>query len=204
VAGVTIFTRYIAILEEDALTPPEQQLQSQRLPETVSHELVHAYVHSKLGIEDLDAFPTWYNEGIAIYFSGSGKDHSVVTPNFELRVTSPQDYREYETNFRYLEAKLGRERLLELVRESIEKPDYKVAYSNLGFSDDPAFIAEAQAWNQKRLHIRWAIGVGAILLLGFGLVLLIPEERCEFCGYAGKKRDFADGYCPRCHRPFIP
>ena len=202
VAGVTIFTRYIAILEEDQLSASEQLLQSQTLPETVSHELVHAYVHSWLGFDNLDAFPTWYNEGIAIYFSGSGKDHSVITPAFELHTTSPQNYRDYDTNFKYLEDKLGRERLLELIKQSIEKPDHAVIYQDMGFSDDQALITEAQSWNQTRVYTRWGIGLAMILLVGFGLMRLMPEERCEYCRYAGKKKDFADGYCPRCRQPY--
>jgi hypothetical protein len=203
VAGVTIFTRYIAILEEDRLSSSEKMLQTQTLPETVSHELVHAYVHSWLGFDNLDAFPTWYNEGIAIYFSGSGKDHSVITPAFELHITSPQDYRDYETNFRYLEEKLGREQLLARVKRSIEMADHAVIYQDLGFSDDQSLIAEAQRWNQTRVYTQWGIGLAAILLVSFGLMRLMPEERCEYCRYAGKRKDFADGYCPRCHAPFL-
>ena len=92
----------------------EQALQSQKLPKTLSHELVHAYLKSLTGSAGFDAFPIWYDEGLAIYFSGSGEDTSIVTPNGQIVVTPTEDYKHYQIVFDYLEAELGRAQLLTL------------------------------------------------------------------------------------------
>jgi hypothetical protein len=201
-AGLTLLTRYIAILEEDTFTWEQQRLQAQTLPRTVSHELVHAYVNASIGIEALEELPRWYAEGVAIYLSGSGEDHVVVGPDSTMVTTSPQDYRAYRDNFKFLEAKLGQERLLQVIRISVEQADPSIVYLDLGYSQDASFLAEARAYWQRRLILAsGGILFLALLLIGW-LLRLMPEVRCRYCRYAGKKSEFEGGYCPRCYQPY--
>lgn len=147
--------RYIAVLAEEKSTWPRQALQSQTLPETISHELVHAYINATLGLRGLD-LPKWYHEGIAVYFSGSGKGHTIVTPNFTISTTPPEEYRQYSTNFEYLEAQLGREQLLGYIKLSVEQADPSALYKDLGIANEQVLFARAMAWRQQRLFVKVA------------------------------------------------
>lgn len=202
VAGVTILSRYIVVLAEDKKTWSQRALQSRTLPETTSHELIHAYVNSLLLPSEFD-LPAWYSEGLAIYFSGSETKHTVITPNFSISSTSSAEYRDYNITFKYLEAKLGRERLLELIGDSIEEADPSLLYQELGFSNSRQLINEASAWSQTRNNL----GRGGIVAVAFIAVLVLwrlaPEYNCQNCGHSGKKRELISViYCPNCMRPY--
>jgi hypothetical protein len=202
VAGVTILSRYIAVLDERKDTWPQRALQLQTLPETISHELIHAYVNSVLGPLLFD-LPTWYSEGIAIYFSGSGENHTIVTPNFSISNTSPEDYQQYDLNFKFLEEKLGRDGLIERINRSIETGDPSILYQDLDISDEQQLASRASAWAQQRNYLSRSglivVSLAAILLLW----RLAPDYRCENCEHGGKKKDLIDGmYCPNCKRPY--
>jgi hypothetical protein len=202
VAGVTILSRYIAVIAEDKKTWPQRALQLQTLPETTSHELIHAYVNSTLVPLNFN-LPTWFSEGLAIYFSGSEKIHKVVTPNFTIRNSSTEDYQLYDTAFRYLEARHGPERLLELINRSIEGADPSALYQDLGIGDDQQLLTQAGAWSRQRNNL----ARGGIVVVALIAVLLLwrlaPEYNCQNCGHTGRKRDLIDEiYCPNCKRPY--
>jgi len=199
VKGVTFLTRYIAILDEKKATWPEQALQNQTLPLTVSHELVHAYINSALGVKNFGDMPLWYQEGVAIYFSGSGEENRVVTPNFSISQTSPQDYRQYDLNFKYLQAKLGKPHLLELIRRSVLQADASILLQDLSIKDGAQLADLSTAWADQRTQRRLWLTLGGALLIGWILVSLAPEAECV-CGYQGRKNDFREGNCPRCGR----
>ena len=202
VAGVTILARYIAVLAEQKKTWPQRALQLQTLPETTSHELIHAYVNSTLGQLNFD-LPAWYNEGLAIYFSGSEKNHTIVTPNFTISNTSTEDYQHYDTTFKFLEASHGRERLLELINLSIEEADPTILYQDLDITDDQQLVSRARAWSQQRNNLARGGIIVAALIATILLWRLAPEYNCPNCGHAGKKRDLIDGvFCPNCKRPY--
>jgi len=201
-AGLTLLTRYVAILEDDPISWEEQALQAQRLPKTISHELVHAFMNASVGIDGLDQLPRWYAEGVAIYLSNSGEDHVVVGPDFKITSTSPQDYKDFRDQFKYLEAKLGKERLLETIRISIEEVEPAFVYQDLGFKSDDEFIKAAEAYWQRRFYLVSAVIIAGLVLGVWGLLSLMPDIRCPNCHYAGKKREFSSGYCPNCHYPF--
>lgn len=201
VAGVTILSRYIAVLAEDKATWPQRALQLQTLPETTSHELIHAYVNSTLEPLKFD-LPAWYSEGLAIYFSGSEKIHTIVTPNFTISNSSTEDYQLYDTAFKYLESRHGRERLLKLINLSIEAADPSILFRDLEIRDDQQLITLVRAWSQGRNNLFR----GSIIVVALIAVLLLwrlaPEYRCPNCGHAGKKKDLIDEvYCPNCKRP---
>ena len=199
VKGVTFLTRYIAILDEKKASWPEQALQNQTLPLTVSHELVHAYINSALGVQNFARMPSWYQEGVAIYFSGSGEDHSVVTPNFSISQTSPADYRQYDLNFQYLQAKMGKARLLELIRRSVAQADPAILLEELSIQDERQLVDLSTAWANQRTERRLWLTLGLALVIGWVLVSLAPEAECV-CGFQGRRNDFRNGDCPRCGR----
>ena len=201
VAGVTILVRYVAVLAEKKYDWSERALQAQEIPVTVSHELVHAYLNARAGVQHLESFPTWYQEGLAIYFSGSGQGHTVITPQFTLRSTSPQEYQEYENNLKFLEKQLGQARLLQQVRQSIERADPALLYQGLQITGYPALLEQAGAWKQRQVRLKAGIGLAVLLLLGWAFLRWMPEVRCRRCGYSGKRKEFIDGICPQCGRP---
>lgn len=198
VAGVTIFTRYVAVLAEEKEARAEKILQAQTLPVTLSHELVHAYVNSHLGEEAFTELPRWYSEGLAIYFSGSGVEHRAVTPGFEVVMTSPAEYAGYRDNFSYLEAQVGVDRLEVLIAASLEQNDPSLLYRELGISSEGELVAVRESWLKRRNTLRVGIGTVVILIVAFGIFRLMPDLRCSYCDYTGKGHEFARGYCPNC------
>jgi hypothetical protein len=202
VAGVTIFTRYVAVLAEEKEVRAEKILQAQTLPVTLSHELVHAYVNSHVGQEVFTQLPRWYSEGLAIYFSGSGIEHRAVTPGFEIVMTSPAEYAGYRDNFSYLEAQVGVDRLETLIATSLEQNDSALLYWELGISSEEELVASRASWLRRQNALRVGIGTVVILIVAFGIFRLMPDLRCSYCDYTGKGHEFAKGYCPNCGMPY--
>ena len=214
VAGVTILNRYIAILAEDKLRAEEKIVQAKTLPETHSHELVHAYINSALGEANYDQLPDWYHEGLATYFSGSTSEFTVEIPGgMAITHTSPQEYQQYNLNFEYLEAQYGKERLYDLIRQSVQQADAGVLLGDLGLQNEEQLVASSQAWEAAQLRRRGLLVMGLAILsvamlvnLPFVLNLLAPVQ-CE-CGYQGGRREFKEGRCPNCgervHLPATP
>jgi len=190
VAGVTMFTRYIAVLDETKANWPERALQAQSLPRTISHELVHTYVNSNLGVEAINTLPTWYHEGIAIYFSHSGENQAIITPNFTLYTTPPPDYVQYELNFKYLEAIFGKSQLLERIRISIDQGVSSLIVEDLDITSDDQLPARALAWQAEQDQVRTLGGTIVLLIIAYLVIsgqanqlrLLNPTASCEACG----------------------
>jgi hypothetical protein len=201
VAGVTIYTRYIAVLDEMQSTLQQELLRREALPRTVSHELIHAYVHSVIPLEDLGRLPKWYNEGLAIYFSGSGENHTLVTPNSVLLYTTSAEYQLYRDNFNYLENRLGRDQLLDLVRQSIEQVNPDRLYEGMGIEDERYLQMFAQGWRQQQVRTRRIASLTGAALLGLLVVWMVPPGVTCTCGYHAHKKSFRSGQCPRCRRP---
>jgi hypothetical protein len=201
VAGVTILIRYVAVLVEDTTNWQERALQHLTLPGTISHELVHAYINSTLGFAGID-LPDWYHEGLAIYFSGNGESHTVIAPDLTVSRTPPQAYRRYQANFQFLEAELGKERLYQRIKTSLDSAQPSDLYSGLMIGNDQAFFERVSAWQQRRAFLKIGIFSLVIVLIVLGVIRIMPEVRCQNCDYAGKRREFESGYCPKCHRRY--
>jgi len=201
VKGVTIFSRYIAILEEDKAMLQERILQDQTLPETVAHELVHAYVNATLGYQNADSFPRWFHEGVAIYLSGSGEDRVVMLGDLTVSKTSPEDYVQYDLNFKYLESEYGQDELFARIRTAIKEIKPSILYEELGFQNTDELMAAAKSWRARWIRNRLIVGIFLAIFLLFGLWKVVaPEERCPYCDYGGKREVFVNGVCPQCGR----
>ena len=201
VRGVTFFCRYIAILAEDKEILQERILQQQTLPETVAHELTHAYINATLGHEGADSFPRWFHEGVAIYCSGSGEDRVVMLGDLTIYKTSPEDYAQYDLNFKYLESEYGQDELLSLIGTAIKEIKPSVLYEELGYHNADELMAAAKSWRVRNLRNRLIAGIILAVALIFGLWKVIPPEvKCPYCGYGGKQREFVNGVCPHCYR----
>jgi hypothetical protein len=200
-AGVTIFSRYIAVPMDGGVSIQDQILQQRTLPRTVSHELIHAYVHASLDPRDLGTLPEWFNEGVAIYFSGSGENHILVTPQAVAARTTTAEYLEYKEIFDYLESQLGKPKFQELIREAVELVEPSRIYEELGIEDEAQLRSLTQEWRGLRIRQGQIISLVSIIVLAAFVVWLVPPEvRCT-CGYTGSRKKFVDGRCPRCHQP---
>ncbi len=170
VKGVTIFTRYVAVLVD------QSDLHARSFPKTVTHELVHAYLKSVKGVGNLEAFPLWFDEGMATHFSGSSIPSCVYSDYGSGTLTScsssPQDYQQYAANFDFLEAKLGQARFLQLLKKSFDDMDPSMLYLQAGFSTYPAFAERAMEWRHRRDFItKTAIAAACIVPLVIGLLI---------------------------------
>jgi hypothetical protein len=201
IAGVTIFSRYIAVPTEAGGSIQDQILQQRTLPRTVSHELVHAYVHASLRPRELGTIPEWFNEGVAIYFSGSGEDHVLVTPNVVAARTSTAEYQEYKEIFDYLEYRLGRERFLGLITEAVIEVEPSIVYQPLGINDEAELRVLTREWRARSIRQGQILSLVSVVLLAVFVVWLVPSEARCTCGYAGSRKKFIDDRCPRCRQP---
>jgi hypothetical protein len=172
VRGVTLFTRYIAVLSDRA--------GDEALRKTLSHELVHAYLGSAGGVLAADKFPKWYHEGFAIYMSGSGQESCRVTIIGASQITScqrsPDEYRQYDENFKYLENQLGKERLAGLLKQSFDGRDASVLYRALPAASYDQFAARAHEWKSRQDMLMYA-GIGALCLIPLAAVLFLWWRR---------------------------
>lgn len=203
VEGVTILSRYIAILNDSGSTWEERALQDQTLPDTVSHELVHAYINSSITQQarlEPGNFPRWFEEGLASYISESPRPNSIITTNGTIRETAPEDYQYFTQIFEYLEDRMGKDVLAENIRLAVQTNDAGQLYRNLGIQDDRWLYEAVDAWNRRRIEQRFILGLAGMGIILLWLYSLLPELVCA-CGYKGRKRDFPMGNCPNCGRP---
>lgn len=109
VRGVNIQGRYVALLETEY---------HDELVDTLAHELVHAYLTVASGVD----LPVWFQEGAAVYFS-TGKESKLYGKTGDPRmkqVTIPENYKTKLYSFQHIERKVGRKKLFEFIRESVE------------------------------------------------------------------------------------
>ena len=203
VVGVTIFSRYIAILNENQGSWAEKTLGIQTLPVTISHELVHAYINSYIAQKNSFSpaiFPTWFDEGLASYISHSDRPHTVITPSLTLNQTASEKYQYYTQIFNYLEYRLGKQQLWINIRTALDTGDAGELYRSLGIPDDRWLEVSVDAWQKQRVQRNFLFGVILIVGVVAGLSFALPEFDCE-CGYTGRRKNFRGGVCPDCGRP---
>jgi hypothetical protein len=181
--GVTILSRYIAILEKKASEPGQERFLEQSQARIVSHELVHAYINSVLG-RDRDRLPLWFHEACATYLSGSpgGERVSelVQTPagfkHVLFQDKAPIDYQQYKLLFEYLRAKLGRKDLYAQIRTAIHTRSVQSLLSCAQVNSSQELVTRAQVWKQRRNLLKY--GVAAVLVIGLLLVIwrMLPQR----------------------------
>jgi len=202
--GVTILSRYIAVVVIDSIGWKRDQSVDAETGGTISHELVHAFVNASVGALRASDLPDWYQEGLALYFSDSR--HYVyqgMGSSFERK--PPEDYQGYLENMQFLEKKLGREGLYRAVKRSVEQADPAELYSELGIPGEAEFFSQVEAWRQANLrHSRWItfifIGVPVLILVAFLLAARYWKEKitCPNCGRRWKQDELLHDRCPAC------
>jgi hypothetical protein len=197
VRGVTLFTRYVAVLADSS------SVQLNALPKTVSHELVHAYLKSVQGVGNMDAFPTWYEEGMAVHFSGSSEPSCIYTTKDGVSgtscETSPENYVQYGANLDYLENKLGQGKFLQVVKYSFEKLDPAILYQAGGFETYADFSVRARNWKRWQDFVPKA-EIGGVCIAPFVIFLIIWFWRQVHEGDEERKQNLA--YSNHPYRPY--
>jgi hypothetical protein len=205
VAGVTILSKYIAIIKEPSASWAESALQNLSIPNILSHELVHAYVNSVLAKKHLllpDGFPRWFVEGLASHISHSDRPHSIITQTLSFNQTATDEYQRFVLIFKYLENRLGQKGLDEKIRQALEVADASKLYADLGIKDDRWLEITVNEWQKQRVQKSYFFGLFILGATFAGLYWFLPELECS-CGFAGRQRDFIGGKCPDCGKPTI-
>ena len=149
IRAVTMSCRYIAVLDPPQPTRDQERLTEESLVETVSHELVHAFLQSTLCDRNprMD-LPAWFHEGFAIYFSGSGTSHVMLdrSNNTIYRVEATDEYEEYERTFLYLESRFNGRRFFEQLRKTVDEGDVTGLIDAVGLSSHEELRLAANFW----------------------------------------------------------
>jgi hypothetical protein len=205
VAGVTILSKYIAIISEPKASWAERALQELASPDILSHELVHAYVNSVLASNNhslSESFPLWFDEGLASYISHSDTPHSIITQNLTINQTATEEYQSYVLIFKFLQNRLGQKRLNEKIRLALETANLSQLYADLGIQDERWLEITANEWQRQRIRKSYFFGLIILGAAVAGLYWLLPELECS-CGFTGRQRDFPGGKCPNCGEPVL-
>jgi len=187
VQGVTILTRYVVVLDnvdgEGNLADFQRRVRSS----IFSHEFVHAYVKSYLGPDKGTRLPRWYDEGLAIYLSGSSEPSSLVYYDEDGRKVklhyATRDYALYRDTFAFLEQAYGREVFMDLIRRSLLEENPALLYQGLEIGSEADLFARVKQAQARRGLTRLGYAVGgmsAAALLVFALARVLrrkgPEE----------------------------
>jgi hypothetical protein len=176
--GISIKDRYIVVFvkpESDNLLRAGRQ---NELRKTISHELVHAYVKSSISQNGSRNLPTWFHEGTAIYFSGSGGD-TVLMDSWgnEQSFSDPEDYESYRLAFKYIESRIGRNQFDGLIKAAIETGNTNIILESVGAKSFGELENFARQWDMIRtVFSRVLIGMPIVFFL---LWLVIPSTVFE-------------------------
>jgi len=146
VRGVTLQGRYIALLESEY---------HDELEDNLAHEMVHAYIT----LACPKALPIWFQEAAAVYFS-TGKASKLYgktgDPNM-VKMVIPEEYKRKFYSFKYIEEKVGQEKLFSYVKNAVETGDVD-ARKVLG-------IETATQKPRNSSHLWFFIGAGAAAVI---------------------------------------
>jgi hypothetical protein len=147
--AVTIGTRYIAVLTPVPRTVVQREMLDDALEATFSHELIHAFLNARLGSAIFETgFPTWFHEGMAIHFSGSGQGHVAIDNSVGtiFKIEPTVEYEQYERVFRYLEDQLGTNDFHAALRAAVNEANPSVLLTQAGFDSYEGLSAQAELW----------------------------------------------------------
>lgn len=180
--GVTIYCRYILMLEFVMADGIPTQVPPETVNLSVSHELVHAYINSSLGMANIGILPKWFTEGTALYVANNDRSKTSKLND---------EYSEYIGGFRFLERTLGRPELMRLIGASVKATSPDTLLRAAGVNSFNALIENdnitKQADRDWQLKFIW-LPIGAL----FGLFLLrsLSNERAE-AKYKSRFRAFS-------------
>lgn len=202
-AAVTLPCRFIIILENEGSPPDQEELFPGRsginklgVGRATSHELVHAYLLARLGTEKY--LPKWFHEAVAVYLTEGAEKLSVsytiefVTKENIKYVTeetvssvAPEEYKKYDTIFRYLLSTLGEQEFNATIEGAIEKGSVDGIFLKTGSSDYNDLSDKAQGWEDaeareeliRNILIGGGLSIGIIVgifVIFVGLRLISP------------------------------
>lgn len=157
VRGVTMQGRFIALIVGDY---------HDELEDNLAHEMVHAYIT----IASPKPLPKWFQESTAVYFS-TGKESKIYGKTGDSKVvqmTLPEDYKQKLYSLQYIESKIGRKKLFEFVKESVETGNVD-SRKALGMSPNASR-------NETSPPYPILIGGGAIILAAIGWLIAHRER----------------------------
>lgn len=170
VRGLTLQTRYIVVFDGVQPGVPLEAYQRSKRSAVFSHEFVHAYIKAYLGPERGFSLPTWYDEGLAIYLSGSSEATSATYFDQNGRQVTwsvpPKEYARYRDDFLYLEYSLGREQFLNLIRRSILESSPDLLLRGAGLANEAELFSLAEARRIRRGLTRLGLLAGIPLFAG--------------------------------------
>ena len=147
--AVTLWCRYVAVLTSTRRNLSKIPTATEGLGSTFSHELVHAFLNARLGSGIIDnGFPSWFHEGMAIHFSGSGRGHVMLDPSTGgfVRTEPTAQYERYERTFLYLESNLGQAGFNQALRLAVENADPSLLIDAAGEPSHDELVATAELW----------------------------------------------------------
>ena len=88
---------------------------------------------------------------------------------------------------------------MSLIGTAIKEIKPSVLYEDLGYDNAAELMAAAKSWRARSIRNRLIAGIIVAIFLFYGLWKVVaPEEKCPYCDYGGKRKEFADGFCPQC------
>lgn len=183
--GVTILSRYVALVEQSAADPAEQRFYDRRQAAVLSHELVHAYINASLAEQNGRDLPVWFHEGCATYLSdspGAGPETRLVETSTGYRYVTfeekaPWDYRRYRLVFDYLEAQFGRPGLYDHIRRAVETGTVETLLTETQTETPLLLMEQAERWQRRRRMVMFSLGTAVVVVLLLLIWRKLPTER---------------------------
>jgi hypothetical protein len=114
--------------------------------ETLTHELIHAFMTSSMGWKAGTALPTWFTEGLALWMSRAR----------DVKLTD--DYRDYLRIFEFLRMKYGNRETMRLAEEVVQHKNLEKTLANLRFpSGEDGLLAAARQWRVRRERAQYVL-----------------------------------------------
>lgn len=152
--GACFAGRFVAIFEQNA-----------DVEDVVSHELVHAYLVSAIGIAR-DSFPEWFHEGLALNIARNPYQTAEMTGDgLRIKMLTAQ-YQEYKHLFDRIERHLGRARYMSVIASCIATRSLDPLYTAARASDYTSLVDFANSWSaaDARRYALLAICLACMIL----------------------------------------
>lgn len=183
IAGLTIPCRFVAI---------PWRKSSSEFENTLSHELVHAFVGSQVGYFMSANLPKWWHEGLATFLSddlGSqlleysvklDEKGNLLTHTLESH--TDDEYMLFKARFEYLLSTYGQERMATFIKTSLQSDsDIDQALKKVyGITAPDKFFESAKNWRKNWDYRNYTLLI-AILVVWVGTLLIAISSRLVYC-----------------------